>query len=47
MTELSERRQVEIAISGLNRASILGEPLSTTLAGLVTYTYCFSTSTGR
>ena len=33
---MSERRQVEIAISGLNRASILGESLSTTLAGLVT-----------
>jgi hypothetical protein len=47
VTEPSERRQVEIAISGLSRASSLGEPLATTLAGLATYTYCFSTSTGR
>ena len=51
VTEPSERRQVEIAISGLSRASSLGEPLATTLARLATeiaaYTYCFSTSTGR
>jgi hypothetical protein len=36
VTEPSERRQVEIAISGLSRASSLGEPLATTLAGLAT-----------
>ena len=55
MTESSERRQVEIAISGLSRASSVGEPLATTMAGLATriateiaaYTYCFSTSTER
>jgi hypothetical protein len=55
VTEPSERRQVEIAISGLSRASSLSEPLATTLAGLANriateiaaYTYCFSTSTGR